>query len=183
MKTNKVVKKSIFILSIIIVALTGVIKATTGEAGSENDPLVTKSYVDKLISQLKSNGTSTGTTIDTTALKNELEQYINQKLATQQQNTGQNQATSNIEFVAIELSANAKLICKAGAEVILRSGSAVAIDNATGDGLSDITDGKNISNNIVVEKNHLLIIPKTDGRGIKATTKSWVMVKGKYEIK
>lgn len=88
---------------------------------------------------------------------------------------------SSETFIAVSVQAGKKLIGSTGTEMVLRSGSAIAIDNGV-DGLSDLTGAKDLIGGSDVTKNHLLLIPRDDGRGINATTDIWVMVKGSYTI-
>ena len=75
------------------------------------------------------------------------------------------------------------LIGDAGSEIILRSGSATAITSPSG-GLSDVTAGTDITEGKPIPANHLLIIPRSDGRGIFVTKNStFVMVRGGYTIR
>ncbi|WP_027398792.1 hypothetical protein [Anaerovorax odorimutans] len=140
-------KKIILILitGILLLALTIVAGAVSTTPGSEDDPVVTKSYVDSQIAELKSNNTTAET------------------------------------FKAIEVKAGQKLIGSEGTEIILRSGEAKAIDNGA-NGVSDISDGKDLMTGYWVYPNHLLLTPRDDGRGISATTDIWVMVRGSYTI-
>lgn len=85
-------------------------------------------------------------------------------------------------FKVIELSAGQRLIGQAGCELILRQGSATVISTEKG-GLADVTAGNDPSNGMAMPSNHLLIVPVSDGRGIKADSKVLVMVKGAYAIK
>ncbi len=88
-----------------------------------------------------------------------------------------------LQWKVEELSNDQILECQAGAEIILRGGSASAIASQQG-GLSDVTGGRDLQTGAIIPTNHLLIIPRSDGRGIQATSeKIWVMVKGAYEIK
>jgi hypothetical protein len=50
------------------------------------------------------------------------------------------------------------------------------------DGLSDLTAGKDLAATFALSKNHLMLVPRNDGRGISAATDIWVMVKGTYSI-
>jgi len=68
-----------------------------------------------------------------------------------------------------------------GAEVILRTGTAVVV--AGPNGLVDMTQGRDIANGVAVSRNHLLIAPRTDGRGLRFTSESnWVMVRGAFTL-
>ena len=82
--------------------------------------------------------------------------------------------------------AGKSLICKDGTEIILRSGEARAIAivvNGVMNGLTDITVGKDLAMEENIIANHLLIIPRDDGRGARALTNSFFLVKGDYEIR
>ena len=84
-------------------------------------------------------------------------------------------------FQVVEVSAGEKLIGGAGTELIVRGGKATAIDNGI-DGISDLTAGKDLKTGNAVSLNHLLLVPKDDGRGLYCEARSWVMVKGTYTI-
>lgn len=84
-------------------------------------------------------------------------------------------------YKAIMLTEGQRLIGNEGTEVILRSGEATAIDNGA-NGVSDVTGAKDLMTGQNVAQNHLLLIPRSDGRGIQANTEIWVMVRGAYTI-
>lgn len=138
---------TVFVVIALVFGLTLVAAAAAASPGSETDPVVTKSYVDAQIAQLKSNGSTS-----TPAVYN-----------------------------AIQLKAGQKLIGGEGLEIILRSGEAKAIDNGA-NGISDLTGGKDLMMGYWVFQNHLMVVPKADGRGISATTDIWVMVRGSYTV-
>lgn len=91
------------------------------------------------------------------------------------------QGTEAAVFEVVEVDAGASLIGGAGTELILRGGKATAIDNGA-DGVSDLTAGKDLRSGTAVALNHLLLVPRADGRGLRCESKSWVMVKGAYTI-
>ena len=126
-------------------AVTVAAAAAADTPGSEGDPVVTKSYVDSQIAQLKSSGTASDT------------------------------------YVVVEVKAGQKVLGKSGTEIILRSGEATAIDNGA-NGVSDMTAGKDMMTGQSIGQNHLLLVPKDDGRGIQAITDLFVMVRGAYLI-
>ncbi len=88
---------------------------------------------------------------------------------------------TKLTYTPIQLTAGQKLIGKEGTEIILRSGEATAIDNGA-NGISDITAGTDLMTGMQVALNHLLLVPRDDGRGITAVTDIWVMIRGDYEI-
>lgn len=85
-------------------------------------------------------------------------------------------------FTVINVSKGQSLIGEAGCEVILRMGSATVIATEKG-GLCDTTLGGDWVSGSPVPSNHNLIVPLSDGRGIKADTDIILMVKGEYTIK
>lgn len=163
MKKNKLI---IFIVALILVFAYSVYS----EPGDFSDPLVSKSFVESKIAELKS--------------------YIDSK---QWSSTQPSQPTSYIPTVqpngnwqVVEVSAGGFLTCKEGTEVILRSGLARAVPSVTDgivNGLSDVTDGIDLGMDDDLMPNHHLIIPRDDGRGIHCVTKCFFLVKGDYEVK
>lgn len=88
---------------------------------------------------------------------------------------------SKTSYKVIELKTGQQLIGKEGTEIILRSGIATAIDNGA-NGVSDLTAGKDLMTGMDVGLNHMLLVPRDDGRGINAVTDIFVMVRGDYTI-
>ncbi len=87
-----------------------------------------------------------------------------------------------VSYTPVQLNAGQILIGGEGTEIILRSGIATAIDNGA-NGVSDITAGADLMTGADIGLNHLLLIPRDDGRGITAVTEIWVMVRGNYTVK
>ena len=90
--------------------------------------------------------------------------------------------TEQMSFKVVSLTKGQTLDCKAGAELILRMGTADIVATVKG-GLADVTEGTDLSDGSSMPSNHHLIVPVGDGRGLKATSDCLVMVKGGYEIK
>ncbi len=87
-------------------------------------------------------------------------------------------ARSYVDWKVVELEAGQVLEGKASAEFILRRGQAEVVDTS-GDGIPDLTAGVDIFAGDRVPQNHLLLIPREDGRGIKALSGGvWVMYRG-----
>ena len=134
--------------------------ATDGTPGSASDPVVSKSYMDAQIAILQ-------TQIDDLKASG---------------GTGAPSQSAAPVFEVVKVDAGKKLIGGASTEIILRSGNATAIAGASG-GVSDLTGGVDLSTGTDVSKNHLLVIPVDDGRGIRCTSTCYVMVKGDYTLK
>ncbi len=126
--------------------------ATPGSAG---DPVVTKSYVDKMVESLRE------------------EIQAGAEVPAVSGETG---------FIVVTVDAGKSLFGREGTMLILRGGAATIIDNVTKDGVSDLTSGTNLSGGTSITKNHLLLIPRDDGRGMRCERLCYVMVSGDYYI-
>jgi len=94
----------------------------------------------------------------------------------------QKHAGGGLTWEIAELKAGQVFAGKAGTEFILRSGRATVVD-PTGSGIPDLTTGANLTNGSSVPANHLCLVPRADGRGLKATTAVIVMHRGGYDLK
>lgn len=184
----KKIKPLPVIICLVLLITIGVIydqtRAAGNDPGSISDPLVTKSYVDdansKLLAQVEQKLGSGVVTENgpTSNSMTDIYKYIDNKLAI----IAQNGVSVSSGFIVVEVEVGQKLICQASTELILRSGDAIAIANTAGDGLTDTTAGKDIKGGETIMSNHLLIVPRSDGRGLSVNKKSFIMVKGNYAI-
>lgn len=81
------------------------------------------------------------------------------------------------QWKVTDLKAGQVLKGRAGTELIVRRGQATVVDNTT-NGIPDVTAGVDIRANDAAPLNHLLVIPREDGRGIKAMSPVVVMYRG-----
>ena len=84
-------------------------------------------------------------------------------------------------FTVVSLAPGQMLIGENGTEFILRMGTATVIATEKG-GLCDTTIGGDWPNGSSAPANHMLIVPVSDGRGVRAETEVLVMVKGRYTL-
>lgn len=156
MKNNKLKKTTLVLgVGIILLGTTLVFAAP----GSEDDPLVSLSYLEDRIEQL--------------------EYSIEEKL---DKITDNEKDTESNDLEIVEISAGESIICKDGTEIILRGGKARVIAAELG-GLSDITAGEDLKMDEQVPPNHLIIVPRDDERGVHATEDAIFMIRGEYEIR
>lgn len=156
MKKNSI-KKGILLLGVMAIVLGGT--SVFSEPGSEKDPLVSLSYLEKRIEQIK--------------------YYIDEKLSNI---NGDPQTTETNSLEIVNINSGQSIIGKSGTEIILRGGKAKIIAAELG-GLSDLTGGKDLGTNTLVPANHLLLVPRDDGRGVHAITDAIFLVRGSYEIR
>lgn len=154
-----------FRLGALAAAVCALATVVLAEPGASDDPLISKSYIEnQLMPQIK--------------------QYIESRLA-EVGGGGSGGGTAAVtadKFNVVNASAGQQIICSAGTELILRMGSASVIATEKG-GIADTTDGFDLADGAFMPSNHLLIVPVSDGRGVRATTDIIVMIKGGYTVK
>ena len=149
-----------FRLGALAAAVCALATVVLAEPGASDDPLISKSYIEnQLMPQIK--------------------QYIESRLA---EVGGGAAAVTADKFNVVNASAGQQIICSAGTERIRRMGSASVIATEKG-GIADTTDGFDLADGAFMPANHLLIVPVSDGRGVRATTDIIVMIKGGYTVK
>lgn len=161
--------------------------SSSGQPGTADDPVVTKSYVDQKIAQAIKGGESVSSTNSkqsssvaptTSATSNSTTSGV--------PSTGKASTAGEQTDVlkVVDVKPGQKLIAKAGTEFILRNGYAV-VYSMDASGAIDITSGTEIFHNQAVEKNHLLSFPR-EGRGIQVKEGQnfglVVMVRGGYTV-
>ncbi len=155
-------KNKLFLMFQAVIVTATVIVATViaAEPGSSDDPVVSKSYVDEKIEQLLTALESGGT--------------ININSA-----SGINDA--KVKFVPVHVGVGQKLLGGEGTEIILRVGRSFAVVPGT-EPLIDVTDGTEMKDTGELKKNHIVIVPRNDGRGVRVVEDAWFLVKGEYTI-
>jgi hypothetical protein len=87
-------------------------------------------------------------------------------------------------FVLVNAVRGALLEGGAGTEIILRAGTASAVGVAPGNGLVNITNGANMDTGTAITRNHLLLVPRADGRGARVTSTTAIfLVRGPHQLK
>ena len=164
MKNKRVVTILAFVLVAVVFAAVGAYAAST--LGTQNDPLVTLSYLnERLYPDLLDKITSEA---DRAAEK-----------VLQEMNNGGGSGTET--YAVVTLSNGQKLVGEVGCEILLRIGTASvsAVDNP---GLVDLTDAKSLNDGAKLTANHLYMVTIAGG-GIKATANTVkVVVRGGYTI-
>lgn len=154
--------------SVLLLALSAVLMTTASlaaEAGSNQDPLVTLSYLN-----------------DT--FFNQLMQRVDQKIADrngQLNQQGVSTGSSSASFTVVTLSQGQTLTGDIGCEVMLRVGSAVCVSSSD-PGLIDETTAATLSNGGVLVQNHLYMMT-IEGRGVRAASATAkVLARGSYTV-
>ena len=72
-------------------------------------------------------------------------------------------AQSSGTYSVVHIDAGQSVIGKEGTEIIVRAGVVTAIDNGA-NGVSDLTTGKDLMSGTEIGLNHLVLVPRDDGR-------------------
>ena len=172
-------KKSVYIVGVVlafvlgglIFGLNNILEGSTANPGGPNDPLVTQSYVNMRFNQLEQLIAAGGGQVNTDAI-------VSQVLADINAFFGDN---LNATYVPVFVPAGSILFAGEGTEIIPRSGTIRA--HVPGpDGIVNVTIGQDMPHGAELTRNHLLIVPREDGRGMLAVTDAWFIVKGSYRI-
>jgi len=181
------IRKLFVVLAILIITL-GCLSLVVGagfvEPGSEEDPIITLSYVEKRLEQIKfyidqNLEELNKSNSDITNLINNLSTRVDQL-----SNAGGvpiQGSSNNSSFQVVFVEKGKFVYFGEGTELILRSGKATAIISENG-GLSNVTSGKDLKMGEELPLNNLIIIPRNDGRGANVLTDSYFMIKGPYTI-
>lgn len=199
-KERTTMKKTLLLFVVCLVLTAGCYYAVSAAGGydSTTDPVITLSYVNNnLLPQINSRiselekliesggGSSGDTSVDLSALTERISS-IEKSISSLGGRVPAEGAVYAADFTAIFVPYGQTIQAPTSAlELILRSGSAVAVSPFSDQGLSDITGGSDLLNGVVITANHLLIIPRgADGRGMRITSAegAYVMVRGEYRI-
>ncbi len=180
---KKVHKKSLTILAVLIsiFVVFNIVHAVGTTPGSEDDPIITVSYLEKKLQELMDSFQKMDKSLET-AFDQKLEHTAsNMTVLDQKVEELRKVAGGGSTFKVVTVPAGKKMICGESTEVILRAGQAEAVSQNSS-GISDVTMGKDIQSGQNIDKDHLLIVPRADGRGVLAVKQSIFMVKGSYEV-
>ena len=188
-KTNTVLT----VIFAVVILMAGFIRSAAGA----DIVLASVDYVDSKfnelnlrISQISTGGTSTGGTVD----GNTLSRINNLEVQTGALQNDVDDSNKRVDFMdttmrnlsdgtvwqVVKVDPGIRVLASDTGEVILRSGTARVIGNEYNEGISDLTSGVEVKNGELIAKDHHLLIPRGDGRGIITETVCYIIYKGLY---
>lgn len=178
MKFSKIRKKALLSLALLISVIIAAISVSAYDGAA--DPIISLSYlrqyktleIDPQIAALQSEIQTLQATV---------------KQLSEMQQGGQQPQTPVVDttgYFVVQLAYGQTVRAGESCEMILRSGTAsVVLDALSQGGISDLTAGADLVNGESVALNHLLLVPRADGRGISITSDiAYIMIKGAYSI-
>lgn len=168
-------KLAVVMVFIFLCALYSAVSAADAQPGSADDPLVTRSYVDKRVGEvmrvLESGSGGVSAALGEDDLMEQIEYAVRQQV----------QKTQGTTFSPVSVEMGQTIYGGEGTEMILRSGSGHIITSS--DAVVNVTTGLDLKHGAAVPKGNLLIFPRDDGRGVRTADSCWFLVKGDYTIK
>ena len=148
-------KKSLVVLIVaaLCLAMSLGVAVYAANAGSADDPVITKSYLDSVIDDIKNSvGSGSG-------------------------GGGEYKVLEGLDAGTIVVGgASTEMILRSGSALAY-------IPSSASGGISDLTSGSNLANGKAISANHLLLFPRDDGRALQVTkNNTYIMVKGEYSI-
>lgn len=146
-------------LALAVLVLAGVAVLAAGSYGTQEDPLITKSYLDGVVQpRLESQ------------LQSELKDAINEI-----------RGGGNGEFELVTLSDGQSLVCEVGTEILPRLGTLKAV-GASAPALIDTSTGSSLSAGAALTANHLYLV-SIQGNGVSAGADgAKLLVSGVYTL-
>lgn len=163
--------KTTGILLLFAVVVTLAVTVLASSYDSSKDPLISLSYLtDTFRPSLEREFTD-----KIEALEKKIDSMASSVPA-----SGSSQETTGYEVVFLH--AGDCLYAASACDIMLRSGSAVCIAPDATQGIADYTDAAELLNGENLIINHMCLIPRADGRGIRAVTDIYILVQGAYTI-
>ena len=92
-------------------------------------------------------------------------------------------ASPEAGYQIVQVDAGVRVIATSPCDIMLRSGTAIVVTPYEGQGISDYTEGTELLNGDSVAINHMLLIPREDGRGIQITSATaFIMIRGEFTL-
>ncbi|OWZ84970.1 hypothetical protein [Natranaerobius trueperi] len=161
-----------------------VLADVNSDPGSQEDPLVTESYVNDVMKEELRDELEKEIFEEINELKTELDERLANldELDELEELEELLDIEGSDQFEVVQVSAGDTIIGGASSEMILRAGSGSAVATTSG-GLADLTAGVDIQDGEDIPQNHSLLIARDDGRGISVRNDAVIMVRGEYDIK
>ena len=189
MKNNtELIKKAAVTVLVMTLFLTTFAFGVTEEYSTENDPLVSLSYINGVLTpsfEKYVDDRITSVSADEVAaalMKNDsFKEYIASVIASQTHG-GTSGSSASENFITLELSAGKRITANGRCEIIVRTGQAAAVCKADG-AVRDLSADKTLKTGDAIIPGNLIEITYSDGSGVTALhTPTEILVRGEFTI-
>lgn len=175
MNSNKKLRFAALAAAVLVVVCAGAVGAYAYDGTS--DPLISLSFLQKFQS---------------TEIDPQIEE-LNKQIAALQAKIEQLETaggpmdpsvgSAEAGYEIVRVTEGMRLLAGGSCDIMLRSGTAVVIAPLASQGISDYTTGNEILDGEEITINHMLLIPRGDGRGILITSdEAYIMIRGAYAL-
>ena len=162
--------------------LTGVLAgAAVAAGGDKDDPLVTMSYLDKVVGPEVVSQVEKSTELRQKDLEKKFGDQIGKYQKDMEAAIG-NAGSKNASYVLVTLKKGQTMYLDVGCELMLRVGAATVHSN-TNPALIDVATAENVNKETALVKNHLYMATIPDRTVSAATDDAKLLVRGAYTIK
>lgn len=165
----------IALAAVLLLGIAALAAGAASSAGTEDDPLVTLSYINDVFLPYVTDLFRKDLEEKETSLREGLEERV---AALEQAMQGISSGSG--EYVVETLEPGQTLICRRGAELLLRIGSAT-VTAGSAPGLVDTATAGNLNDGEALETNHLYLVTIND-HGVRAEDTVKILVRGEYTI-
>ena len=184
----ELIKKAAVTVILLFVFMTTLAFGVTEDYSTENDPLVSLSYINGVLTPSyeryvdeKVKSVSVDEIVSALMENESFRDYVASVIASQS-NGGPSGSASSAEFVSLSLSAGKRVTANGKCEVIVRSGKAAAFCKTAG-AVKDISANKTLQNGENVITGDLIEISYAGGSGIAALQNATeVLIRGEFTI-
>ena len=186
-KKTEMIKKAAFAVLVIVVFMTVLASAAAEEYSTENDPLVSLSYINGVLVpgfehyvDEKVQSVSAEEIVSELMSNEEFRQYVSSVIASMSHDSSGTASSS--EFITLRLSAGKRLTAGSKCEIIVRSGQAAAVCPSEG-AVKDLSADRTLKNGDTVITGNFIEISYADGSGIVALqTTTEILVRGEFTV-
>ena len=193
MKTMKNKRRFAIILSILVGTLLSVVALVTVSAYSEDDPIITLSYLNEIAlpafkQEILEEIGDTASSDDAETNEDDIEVpavSITEEEPENVDGTVSETDNINVSYTLLELERGQTVLADSICEFISRPGSFISVVSPfETQGIADITNGNELYDGMEVPVNAYCLIPRGgDGRGFTVTSqKAFIMIRGEYTI-
>ena len=185
------IKKTATAALMLVIFMTCFVSATDDAYVTENDPLVSLSYIENVLTpSLKSyvDGKVTEVSADdvAAALVNspDFKDYVSELVKEELKNYSfHGSGSSSSEFTALSLTAGQKITALGKCEMILQSGSCTVFGPASSGAVKDLSAGKTLNSGSSLAVGNYVEISYADGSGIAALKNGTsLLIRGEYTV-
>jgi len=166
---------SLFSLGFVMINGDSQVLAT--QPGSADDPLISRSYLEERLANLNLGQAGQG-------ISDELLSFLIEDItASVLRQVSGGSVASDFVYTPVNATNGQIIIGAEGTEIILRAGSAFAYSEVA-NGIVNATTGTELLGGEDIAINNLLIVPRSDGRGVLITSgDAWFIIRGEFTIR